>query len=368
MIGSKDARSAFASGLDRPAPGLDLWLLASAGVLLFLGLTSLRSLDLAVSGGFFAKQVVFALVGVGVMAVVARVPHDRLQRVAPALYLVNLLALVSVLVVGSERKGATRWIDLGPLQFQPSELGKLLVIVTLAAFFATRTERARDFKVFLGSLLHVAPIVVLVLLQPHLAGAISIVVIWLALAVAFGTPWRFVVGSVLAVVALLGLAWVTPGVMPDYMRSRIEGKLNPDTQANAYQQDRAKIAIGVGGVVGAGFGRGEQKAARFVPEQENDFVFTVIGEEGGLIGAGLTLAAFGFFFFRVWMVGWRSSDPFSRLCANGVLAVLGFHTVVNLGMNVGLLPVAGLWLPFMSSGGTALWMCMASVGLLLGSR
>ncbi|MGE0000644.1 MAG: FtsW/RodA/SpoVE family cell cycle protein, partial [Fimbriimonadaceae bacterium] len=136
----------------------------------------------------------------------------------------------------------------------------------------------------------------------------------------------------------------------------------------AYQQTQALIAIGVGGINGTGYLRGERKAARFIPEQQNDFIFTVIGEEGGLVAGLLLLSAFGWFFYRVWEVGQRSADVWARGVSNGVLAVLGFHVFVNLGMNLGVLPVAGLWLPFVSYGGTALWMAMACLGILLGSE
>jgi len=124
----------------------------------------------------------------------------------------------------------------------------------------------------------------------------------------------------------------------------------------------------VGGVSGAGFGKGDQKHAHFIPEQQNDFIFTVIGEEGGLIGCSFVLIAFGVFLYRIWLIMVQAEDPFHRLVAAGVFGTLAFHTIVNLGMNLQLLPVVGLWLPFMSYGGTAMWLCMASVAVLLNMR
>jgi rod shape determining protein RodA len=124
----------------------------------------------------------------------------------------------------------------------------------------------------------------------------------------------------------------------------------------------------VGGLAGTGFLKGEQKEGRFIPEQHNDFIFTVVGEEGGLIGATIVLAAFGFFFWRVWLILIRAPDPFYKMVAGGIFAALFFHTFVNLAMLLKLLPVVGLWLPFMSYGGTALWLCLSCVGLLIGIR
>jgi rod shape determining protein RodA len=141
-----------------------------------------------------------------------------------------------------------------------------------------------------------------------------------------------------------------------------------DRQGKNWQTDRAEIAFGVGGVSGAGFGNGQQKAGHFIPEQHNDFIFTVVGEEGGLIGCTLVLAAFGFFFFRVFLIMHLATDPFYRMIAAGIFAILGFHTFVNIAMVLQIVPVVGLWLPFLSYGGTALWLCMACVGLLLNIR
>lgn len=368
MIGAPDARGAFASDINRPGRGLDVWLLASMGVLILIGLALMHSIDMSRQSGYMVKQAVFAAVGVVVLLVVAAAKPDRLERFAPALYGLSLTGLAAVLVLGKNVKGATRWIDLGPIQFQPSEVAKVILIVTLSTYYARRWDQTHELKTYIGSIAHVAPIVVLVLMQPHLAGAMSLIVTWLAISLYARVPWKFVFATMLAIAALGAFAWFTPRVMPAYMRERIEAKLNPDPKGNAYQQERAKIAFGVGGAFGVGYGKGEQKAARNIPEQQNDFIFTVVGEEGGLVGGILVLGAFLFFFTRVWLVGYRAAEPFGQMASAGVLAVLGFHTLINLGMNVGVLPVAGLWLPFLSYGGTALWMCMACVGLLVGVK
>jgi rod shape determining protein RodA len=125
------------------------------------------------------------------------------------------------------------------------------------------------------------------------------------------------------------------------------------------------LAFGVGGIEGTGFRNGEVKKGGFIPEQHNDFIFTVIGEEGGLIGCTLVLAGFGFFFFRAWLIMFRATEPFYKMMAVGIMGTLAFHAIVNMGMNLQILPVVGLWLPFMSYGGTAMWLCLSCVALLL---
>lgn len=365
MIRAGGAKGAFASGIDRPGRGTDFWLLLSAGLLLCIGLASIHSVDIARPGNnFMVKQMVWTAIGLLVFMGCTTMTPRFLERASPYLYGASILSLLAVRFFGDTKKGATRWIDIGPLQFQPSEVAKVILIITMAVYFQKRWEERQELRTFLGSLLHAAPIVILVLLQPHLAGAVSLGVIWLLVCAYANVPWKYLAATG-AIVACLGfIAVKTPGIMPSYMRDRLEAKVRPDAKSNDWQQQRAKIAFGVGGVTGAGYLKGEQKAARYIPEQQNDFIFTVIGEELGLIGSTLTILLFGFFFFRVWLVSYRASEPLGRMMAAGVLAVLGFHTIVNLGMNVGILPVAGLWLPFVSYGGTALWACLACVGLL----
>ncbi len=201
-------------------------------------------------------------------------------------------------------------------------------------------------------------------MQPHLGGAVALIVIWAVVSIYAGVPWKYFIfaGSLLA--ALMSFAWFTPGVLSDYQHKRVYDFINPDPKAGGYQATRSIIAIGSGGLAGAGYLKGDQKAAQYIPEQHNDFVFSVIGEEGGLIGSTLVIGFFSFFFYRVWLVGFRTQNAMDRMVVGGLFGVLVFHTVVNLGMVLQLTPVVGLWLPFLSAGGTALWTCMAAVGIL----
>jgi rod shape determining protein RodA len=192
--------------------------------------------------------------------------------------------------------------------------------------------------------------------------------IWVAVTIVAGVPWRFIFIAAIAGATLGFVAWNVPGILTAEQKSRVLGFLNPDPRGSGYQQTRALVALGSGGAFGSGYLKGDLKATGSVPEQQTDFIFSVIGEEGGLFGVSLLLATFGFFFYRCWLASLRATTTFQRLAGTGMLAALGFHFVANVGMNLMVLPVVGLWLPFVSYGGTALWMCMAAVGFFASSK
>jgi len=357
----------------RSLPKVDIWLVLSTLVLLTVGLMALYSEGLSRDGGAdFRKQLVFAAIGLIPFAVFATVSPKIWMWMRHPLYVLNLLALSAVFVLGSRKKGAERWIEVGPIQFQPSEMAKLLTILTLAAFFAANIDAIRKPATFLKSLLHILPPLALILLQPHLGAAMVIVASWFAISIVAGVPLKYLVAAFAVLLVMGGTVLFVPAVsdrvLHGYQHDRIEGLTSNDVKGRNWQTERAEIAFGVGGLTGAGYLMGEQKKAHFIPEQHNDFVFTVVGEEGGLIGCTLVLAAFGFFFYRIWLVMFHADEPFYRMVTGGIFAALFFHTFVNIAMVLQLVPVVGLWLPFLSYGGTALWLCMACVGLLLNIR
>jgi rod shape determining protein RodA len=349
---------------------LDWWLFLSAALLIVMGLMSLLSIDRG-SGTtqHFRNQLIRVCIGIVPFAIMLFVNPKSLLKHRWTLYGISILTLVLVMLKGSTKGGAERWIVIGPLEFQPSEMAKLFVAITLAAFFALNADRIKSIWTYLGSLAIVSLPMVLILEQPHLGAALTIFVIWLAISLIAQVPLKFIVATVAAMGAFLAVGLYVPGVLDDYHRGRVKAFLfGGDEQGDTYQQTRALIAFGAGGLTGQGYLKGEFKGTKFVPEQQTDYISTVIGEEGGLAGCTLMLAAFGFFFYRAWLVMFRASEPFHKMVAAGIFAYLAFHMVVNLGMNLVLLPVVGLWLPFLSFGGTAMWLCMASVGLLMNLR
>lgn len=344
--------------------GLDLRLLASAGVLLFFGLAALYSIDYSRDTGWFTRQLVLATLGIVPFLFFYKFPSDVLHRLATPVYIINLVLLVAVMLFGSSTGGAQRWLELGPIRFQPSDFSKVALAITLAAFYANRMEDIKRPSTFLLSFLHIGPPLLLVFKQPHLGGTLTLLAVWFAVTVVAGVPWRFLGVAAIAGIGLATVAWNTPGVLTLEQKSRVIGFLNPDPKGDGYQQTRALVALGSGGAFGTGYLKGQMKSTGSVPEQQTDFVFSVIGEEGGLFGLTLLMGAFGFFFYRCWAATLKGETHFKRLASVGLLAALAFHFVANVGMNLQFLPVVGLWLPFVSYGGTALWMCMGAVGFL----
>ena len=363
---------------------VDWWLVLAASILIIAGLMSLYSLSVGRGQTlFFRQELQYLVVGVVPFSLFFFVPLKNWMRWANVLYALNLGLLALVLVKGVKINGSARWINLAGMQFQPSEAAKLLTVFTLAAFFAVRQDRIRDKSTILLSLLHVLPAMVLIVRQPHVAAAMVIGVVWFCLAVAADVPLRYLaltaligivgIGAILkfnprlilsdyhfgrlhAQVAVLGLN--RPGASADLAQKKLK-------QSGNYQGDRAEIAFGNGGLIGTGYLKGTQKSGGYIPEQHSDFIFTVIGEEGGLIGSTLILAAFGLLFFRLWLIMLGATEPYYRMLIAGIIGMLSFHMAVNLFMVLQIIPVAGLWLPFMSHGGTALWLCLSCIAIAL---
>lgn len=347
---------------------MDGWLVLAASLLTLVGLLSLWSIDAAVGTDFFKRQMVRIAIGVVPFAIFLLVRPGTWRRLATPMYIVNLAMLASVLLIGDTRNNAQRWLQIGPLDFQPSELAKLLVVLTVSSFLASRMDQIRTLKVFALSFLHVAVPMALIYKQPHLGSTLVVGAAWLTICWVAGARLRYVVGSIVLALGLLTAAFFIPGAMSEYQKGRIVGFLKPDKSGDGYQVYRGLVAIGSGGLDGKGYLKGEQKGLKFIPFQQTDFIFTVIGEEGGLVGGFIVLALFGLLFFRTWLIVHLSADPFHRMLGAGVLAIFAFHMTANLGMVLQLLPVVGLWLPLMSYGGTAMWLCMACVALMLNVR
>lgn len=362
-------------GADGRRPSrVDTWLIVATVVLLTVGYMSLYSEGLARDHlASFRKQVINGLIGLVPFGIFAWVNPRTWQRLATPIYLINLVMLLGVLVMGKSAKGAARWIDIGPLQFQPSELAKILVVLTLASFYASRWDRVKEPVTFFLGLIHAFVPAMMIFKQPHLGAFCVVMITWFAVSLVAQVPLKYLMSFAALALALAGTVLFVPPVrdrlLDDYQVDRLLGFMDSgDTKQKNWQTYRAEIAFGVGGVSGTGFGNGQQKKGGFIPEQRNDFIFTVVGEEGGLIGSTLVLMAFGFFFYRVFLIMHLATEPYYRMLAAGVFAILGFHTIVNIAMVLRVAPVVGLWLPFLSYGGTALWLCMACVGLLLNIR
>jgi rod shape determining protein RodA len=314
---------------------------------------------------FVRSQVLHLAVGLGVGGLIMAVDYRVLAGSARVLYVANLLLLAAVLVVGRTSLGAQRWISLGPLgQFQPSEIAKLIIVITLAKHFADHPGPYRsvlDLTPFLG---HVALPMILIFKQPDLGTALVYGAIFLGMLYAAGARRRDLASLAAAALALAPLLW---HALKEYQRRRLLAFIHPslDPLGSAYGIIQSKIAVGSGLMWGKGLFAGTQNVLRFVPEHHTDFIFSVVGEELGFVGGLILLALFALWIYRGLRIAAVARDRFGALAAVGLVSMMAFHVFVNIGMTVGIMPITGIPLPFISYGGSALMTMIWATALLL---
>ena len=298
------------------------------------------------------------------------IDYRLLRAYTPIIWLASVIGLVIVLIpgLGSEINGSRAWISLpGGFQFQPAELAKIAIIVGIAMIMADREnahDDPNDLDVLKALAISAVP-VLLIIAQPDLGTVLIISAAILAMIAASGAPSRWVIG--LLILAVLGVfTAIQTGAVSQYQIARLQSFVDPsaDPQATGYQLRQSRITIGSGGILGKGLFNGPQTNGRFVPEQQTDFIFTVAGEELGFIGCSLILALYLLFFVRAFAICRRSSDLFGRLVCIGVIAWFSFQTFENIGMTMGLMPMTGVPLPFLSYGGSSMFANLIGVGLL----
>jgi rod shape determining protein RodA len=349
---------------------VDLPLLLTTLLLIGVGLATLYSATYQWSPAVFRKQLMLLAVGVVGAIVLAAIPPRVWLRFYKPLYALNVLMLLGVLAFGAERKGAQRWLELpGGFQLQPSEFAKLLLILTLAAWLARNGAAIRTPKGFLLSALHMAVPALLVFKQPDLGTSLVFAAVWFAMVYLAGARARWLWLTVVA--GALGFAGLWHfDILRDYQKARLVSFLNPeaDPKQSGYHILQARIAVGSGQLTGKGYLHGTQKNLRYIPEQHTDFIFVVVAEELGFVGSVGLLGLFGAFLYAVWRIMVNTRNEYHRLLAGGILALFTFHLLTNVGMTIGLFPVVGIPLPFISYGGSMLITALAAVGLLLAVR
>jgi len=314
---------------------------------------------------YLQRQVIFVVLGVGIMAGAILIDYHRMREWAPAIYGVTILMLALVITpLGSSTLGSQARFAVGPIAIQPSEFAKFSIILILAAYCAVHRGDLGG-RHLVTVLAIVAPSLGLVMLQPDLGTALVIGVVVLAILAVAGAKGRH-----LAVLALIGITGavvaVNLGVLKPYQVDRLTAFLdqNGDQQRTTYNLEQSKTAIGNGGVTGQGLFKGSQTSLGHVPEQHTDFIFTAVGEELGFVGAGLLLVLFGIVVWRSWRTAVLSNDFFGTLLCVGVVAMLAFQIFENVGMTMGIMPITGIPLPFMSYGGSSALVSFACVGLV----
>lgn len=345
------------------------WPLGSGAIAIaLLGLVCIRSAGSHAGdgGAEFHKQLLYLILGIALMIGVSMVDYRNLRQWAPALWIVNLLLLLFILRAGHSALGAQRWIALGPLgTFQPSEPAKLVIAISLAAVLSAGTyENLQDIW---KPLLTVAIPALLVLKQPDL-GTSLVLVAMLTIALYFGLPKLGDFGIYAAAMLVIGAAAVgTNAVLKPFQRARLFVFLNPkaDPEGAGYNLAQSKIAVGNGEWFGRGLFQGTQTQLNFVPEHSRDFIFTVLAEELGFVGAAALLALYAIVLYAGIRTMIAARDRFGFILASCLVGLLFFHVLVNVGMTIGIMPITGIPLPFMSYGGSAMLTDFAALGILL---
>jgi len=307
-------------------------------------------------------QINFALVSLVVTVAFAAIDYRLLGGISPWLYGVMVILLAMVLFFGVEGDGgAQRWLNLG-IRIQPSEIGKIILIITLSQHLADRYQNLDKLSAVFRSLAHVAVPVALIFIQPDLGTTIVFLVIWAVLIWSAGFRLRHI--ALLGTIALLLLPIVFSQLEP-YQVSRITTFINPESDPDAFFNIRqALISIGSGGAFGKGYGVGPQNTGRFLRVRHTDFIFSVIAHEFGMAGGVAVLGLITLILMRILKGARQASDALGSMICYGVAGMIFFQTVVSVGMNLALLPVTGLTLPFVSSGGTSLLFTMVGIGLV----
>ncbi|MFH1781008.1 MAG: rod shape-determining protein RodA [Patescibacteria group bacterium] len=345
----------------------DWWLFGLVFLLLIFSLVIIYSIGSNLDPpdlSRFNKQLIFAGLGLVMFVIFSFIDYRLLSSYAYIFYIIAIIVLLAVLIFGTTIRGTTGWFNFGFFSFQPVEFVKILYLIFIAQYFSGKANRLDSLKNILFSGLYTGILVGLVILQPDLGSALIFMAIWLGLLLVQKIKWinLLIIGVILMLIA--GVGWF--GFLQDYQKNRILTFVDPaqDPLGTGYNVTQAMIAVGSGNFIGRGLGLGPQSQLNFLPETEADFIFAVIAEELGFLGSGAMLIFFGLFFWRIWLIIKRSSDDFGTLLAAGILILFFTQTLINVGMNMGLMPVTGLPLPFISAGGSSLIASFAMVGIL----
>jgi len=342
----------------------DLLILSSSILLLLLGLIMIYSTTLDTSGNLLMRQVIAAGMGLVGMMAMAFFDYRNLKKITPWLYVLIVLSLVYVLFFGATIRGSSRWIDFGFFQLQPAEFAKIGMVIIMAKFLSEHGEKLKDMRYVALSAVYVLIPTVLILLEPDLDSALVVFGTWFAMLVF--SPMRKKHLTIMIVMLLIAatLSWFF--FLHDYQKERVFTFLNPaaDPQGAGYNAIQSIIAVGSGGLFGRGVGRGLQSQLDFLPERQTDFIFASTAEELGMLGSLIVLGLFAVIFIRLIKTTAAARDNFGMYISLGIFFMMLIQVLINIGMNIGVFPVAGIPLPLMSYGGSSLLATMLALGLV----
>ncbi len=346
------------------------WLLILSALFVFgAGLLSLYSLSVtgnpwSLSGSYFLRQLIFGVIGIAFMVFFQFLDYRHLVRYGTHFYFLSIIVLVLVLLFGRTVNGTSGWISLGFVRFQPVEAVKIALILFLARFIIEKRSELGEWVRIIASLILSSFLVFLVLKQPDLGSALTLMAIWGGMILVSGIRMKHILVLLMTGIVVASAGWF---FLEGYQRDRIEIFLHPesDPRGSGYNVLQAMVAVGSGGISGKGVGYGSQSQLNFLPEKHTDFIFATVTEELGLIGSGAILLCYGVFLFRAWRIAACARDNAGYLIAVGAQIYFIIQIFINVGMNMGLLPVAGLPAPFLSYGGSSLLASFTIAGLLL---
>lgn len=325
-------------------------------LILALGITVIFSSN----QGLAIQQLIFALIGLAGYFFIKWFDYRMLSEFIKVLYFTTLALLLITWIIGLETRGAVRWISLGPVNFQASEFAKPVMILILAWFWS---KNAASWMSILKSGLYAFPMFLLIFIQPDLGTSLTIFFIWVGLLLASNISFKKILIFLLLGLFILPAFWF---FMHNYQRARIISFISPeeDPQGISFHSIQSTIAVGSGGIFGRGLGRGTQSRLQFLPEFRTDFIFAFIAEELGFIGTSIVLSLYGVILFLIFRILNRSRDRFGELICIGVLSMISIQIFINIGMNIGILPITGITLPLLSYGGSSLVSVLLCLGLV----
>jgi len=344
----------------------DFWLFGAVLVLCVFGIAMIQS---AVAGnqelaGLPRSQTIYVVIGLAVVIVMAMIDYHYFASLSRVMYIFTILFLVLIFIIGEVQFGSARRIEIGSINIQPSELAKIVLIIVLADYFARTQKKPRDLRWIVSGFLLTMGIVVWILLQPNLSTSIVIMVIWFAMLWISGLPPKYLL--IFAGVGLVAAIIAFP-FLEAYQQERIINFFFQDSNArhgNVFNVEQAIITIGSGGWFGEGYGHSTQVQLRFLKVRHTDFIFSAIAAEFGFVGTILVIALLLFVILRCVRIARKAADPFGTYIAFGFSALLFFQMAVNIGVNLNLIPVTGLTLPFISYGGSSLLSLVLGIGLV----
>lgn len=346
--------------------GLDLGLLTVTMILTIIGLGALFSTSLNIEQGalsVFYKQLAWAAVGCAAILALARLEYRFLGGIHWVLYVLSLVSLLAVRFFGRTVNGTTGWFEVFGLQLQPVEFVKIIMCVVMAKYFADHAENLQSWRTIGMSGLIMAGPVVLIMLQPDFGSAMLLVGIWFGVLFSLPIPRRRIGLLCLAAAVVAVASWYV--VLKPYQKERIINFVNPghDQLSSGYNVQQSMTAIGSGQLFGRGLGLGPQSQLSFLPERNTDFIFAAISEELGLVGSLTVILLFGLLLWRLYAIGQRCRDNFSIILSFSLAIMFFVQVSINIGMNLGVFPVTGIPLPFLSYGGSSLLSSLMAIGI-----